>query len=47
MIVVYRVAKLAFFKPDSRNLAFLKLGWRHKILLAFSWRFYMLKLSAQ
>jgi hypothetical protein len=34
-----RVAKLAFF--------FKKLGWLHKIHLAFSWRFYMLKLSAQ
>jgi hypothetical protein len=39
--------QIGFLKPDSRNLAFLKFGWSHKIFLAFTWRFYMLKLSAR
>jgi len=33
-----RVAILAFFKPNSRNLDFLKFGWRNKIQLPF-WLF--------
>jgi hypothetical protein len=31
---ITRVSKLAFLKPNSRNLAFLKFGWHHKIHLA-------------
>ena len=30
-----RVAILVFLKPNSRNLDFLKFGWRNKILLPF------------
>jgi hypothetical protein len=41
-----RVARLAFLQPNSRNLAFLKCGWRHKIRLPF-WLFSIQKLSAR
>jgi hypothetical protein len=37
-LIKTRVARLAFLKPNSRNLAFLKYGWLHKIYLAF-WPF--------
>jgi hypothetical protein len=35
---VSRVSKLAFLKPNFRNLAFFKFGWRHKIYYAY-WLF--------
>jgi hypothetical protein len=45
-----RVARLAFLKPNFRNMAFLKFVWRHKIHLPF-WLFRallsMLKLKKQ